>query len=233
MTSRHLAGFVAAVLLSTPAVRADDPAAALTPAQALARLKAGNARFAANSPDPRPIDAAQRQALVAGERPFAMVLSCADSRVPPEFIFNAALGELFVVRSVGQAVDRAVLASLEYGAGALKAPLLVVMGHDSCDVVKAAMAPPAPPIGTHLAHVLKQITPAPVGEDERDAVKTAVLGQIEQVVNDVMGQSDTLQRAVTAGHLQIVGGYYDMASGRVMFSQPLEPVPTVSEKGSR
>ncbi len=80
----------------------------------------------------------RRKELAGAQNPSAMILSCADSRLPPELVFNAGLGDLFVIRSLGGVVDRSVLAAIEYGAARLRVPLLVVMGHESCDVVKAA-----------------------------------------------------------------------------------------------
>ena len=108
------------------------------PHEALGQLKAGNDRFARNLSKPVSLSVNRRKDLAAAERPMAMVLSCADSRVPPEHVFNVGLGDLLVIRAAGQVVDRSVLASIEYGASRLRVPLLVVMGHESCDVVKAA-----------------------------------------------------------------------------------------------
>jgi carbonic anhydrase len=123
----------------------------------LSKLKAGNARFVVNPSLPPPIDAAKRAALAAGQSPFAMVLSCADSRVPPEIVFNVGLGDLFVVRAAGHVSDHAVAASLEYGAEHLHAPLLVVMGHELCGAVKAAVeAKPGASLRPNLDYLIKR-----------------------------------------------------------------------------
>ena len=134
--------------------------AADAPVDSLARLKSGNARFVANASEALPITAPRRAALAQGQSPFASVLSCADSRVPPEVIFHTGLGDLFVVRSVGHVSDRSVLASLEYGAEHLHTPLVVVMGHESCGVVKAAVDTPASTsLGPNLDWLAAQLAP--------------------------------------------------------------------------
>src|SRR6185295_3625011 len=117
-------------------VHAQQPA---NPREALGRLKAGNDRFVKNASTTVSLSPTTRQALTKGQTPFATVLSCADSRVPPEYIFNTGLGDLFVIRAAGEVVDRSVMASLEYGAEHLHIPLLVVMGHESCGAVKAVV----------------------------------------------------------------------------------------------
>lgn len=108
--------------------------------QALGRLKLGNDRFVKNASAPVSLGAPHRETVAKTHAPFAMVLSCADARVPPEYVFNAGLGDLFVVRASGQVADRSVMASLEHGVQRLRIPLLVVMGHESCDAVQAALA---------------------------------------------------------------------------------------------
>jgi carbonic anhydrase len=186
----------------------------------LARLREGNERFVKGVTAAVPSGATARQALAAGEQPFAMVLSCTDARVPPEYVFNAALGELFVVRSAGQVADRAVVASLEYGAHHLHLPLLVVMGHEACGVVKAATG--SEPGKGALDYLMSQIRAglrhAP--KDEAD-LRAVILDNVEQVINDMLDGSDVLRAAVSEGRLQVVGAYYELASGRVMFSAPV------------
>lgn len=125
---------------AAPLVGADrDDAAELDYKQARQLLEEGNARFVAGAPT-RPEQSLMRRAVVAeGQNPFAVVLSCADSRVPPEVLFDQGLGDLFVVRSAGEVVDRAVLGSLQYGVDHLATPLLVVLGHSGCGAVGATV----------------------------------------------------------------------------------------------
>ncbi len=158
---------VGALLHPVAAMASEGKAPAPTPAAALARLKDGNDRFVNDVTADLRIDAARRAELIAGQAPYALVLSCADSRVPPEIVFNTGLGELFVVRSAGEVLDRSILASLEYGAEHLKSPLLVVMGHEFCGAVKAAKEKkPGASMGPNLDFLLKQIQPAVARADQ-------------------------------------------------------------------
>lgn len=201
-----------------------------SPRGALGRLKTGNDRFVQNASIPISLSPLTRAALVKAETPFAMVLSCADSRVPPEYIFNVGLGELFVIRASGEVVDRSIMASLEYGVERLHTPLLVVLGHESCDAVKAVVDDAAVE-GPNLEYMVKAIK---VGTSrtpkERLDLRTAILGNVEQSINDALAGSDILRRAVQIGTLQIVGGYYELSTGRVLFSDPIGSTPAVSPK---
>ncbi len=150
------------------------------------------------------------------------MLSCADSRVPPELVFNTGLGELFVVRSAGEVLDRSILASLEYGAEHLKSPLLVVMGHEFCGAVKAAKErKPGVSMGPNLDFLLKQIQPAVARADKAifdEPLRAAVLANVELIVADLQVQSPILHTLVERGKLQIVGAFYELSTGRVSFS---------------
>ncbi|MEW6321033.1 MAG: carbonic anhydrase [Acidobacteriota bacterium] len=207
-----------------------SPAPAADPAAVLTRLKAGNERFAARASQPLPIDEHKRKAAVGGQSPMAVVLSCADSRVPPEVIFNTGLGDLFVVRVAGGVTDQAVLASIEYAVDHLGPALVVVMGHESCGAVKAAIETPPGADGEspHVAYLLQQIRPSfeRLREDASvAALRDAVLVNVEQVVNDLMNKSATVRARQADGRLGVVGAYYELASGRVHFSAPV-PRPT-------
>lgn len=196
------------------------------PAASLERLKAGNARFVADPSAALPVDEARRQAQTKGQAPFAIVLSCADSRVPPETIFNAGLGELFVVRTAGQAVDKAVLASLEYAVEHLHTPLLVVMGHDSCGAVKATLEadPGGASMGPNLDYLVKSIRPAfdrLTTPADVEHLREAILANVEQVVNDLVDHSEIVREAMGKGRVQVVGAYYELSTGRVRFSAPV------------
>ncbi len=209
--------------MTGPAGAADAASDALT------RLKTGNTRFVANASEALPITAPRRTALAQGQSPFATVLSCSDSRVPPEVIFHAGLGDLFVVRSAGHVSDRSVLASLEYGAEQLRTPLLVVMGHESCGVVKAAMdATPAASAGPNLAYVLKAIRPAVArasGEAAHVRLRAAILANVEETINGLLESSTVLKGFAEGQRLTLVGAYYELATGRAHFSEPVRLIP--------
>lgn len=216
---------VAAAVLVLGAVAGAEPP---SPSLALGRLKAGNERFAANAPSPVAVGAPTRQALAQTHAPFAMVLSCADARVPPEIVFNTSLGDLFVVRSLGGVADRAVIGSLEHGAARLHAPLLVVMGHESCDVVREATGPGdgSGPNQQYLWKAIRAGITRPAGEQQE--LRAAILANIEQATNDVLAGSELLRQAVSGGRLQVVGAYYELASGRVIFSEPVTATATAA-----
>jgi carbonic anhydrase len=206
-------------------------AATPTPAEAIARLKTGNAVFVAHPEEALPISVDGRSALTAGQTPFASVLSCADARVPPEVIFHAGLGDLFVVRSAGHVTDRSMLASLEYAARELQVPLIVVMGHESCGTVKAAMdaaatpAPGGPNTGSpNMEYLLKALRPAvaaTASEPDATRLRAAVLRNVEDTINDLMDDSAVLRGLAETGAMGMVGAYYELSTGRVYFSEPV------------
>ena len=202
----------------------------------LARLRAGNARFVADPSEALPMTPSSRAALVTGQSPFAAILSCADSRVPPEAIFHAGLGDLFVVRAAGHVPDRSVLASLEHGAEHLQVPLLVVMGHEMCGTVKAAVDTPAtashgPNLDFLLAAIRPAIARAPAGPADL-RLRAAILSNVEETINTLLDQSAVLRRMADGGRLTIAGAYYQLSTGRVHFSEPVQvpPVPTSSAR---
>ena len=127
---------------SLPFIGGSDPAPEFpveSPEEALTRLLEGNARFASGKTTSINESTARRAEIVKRQKPFAMVFSCVDSRVPPELLFDRGLGDLFVIRTAGQVPDQAVMGSLEYGAFELEIPLLLVLGHKKCDAVKATI----------------------------------------------------------------------------------------------
>ena len=218
------------VLLPCLGISAEESRLVSSPREALGTLKSGNDRFVKNASAPVSLSHGTRQALTSGQAPFAMVLSCADSRVPPEYIFNAGLGELFVIRSAGEVIDKSILASLEYGAEHLHIPLLVVMGHESCGAVKAAVEN-GHVDGPNLSYLVRQIRVGTARSPKAQAeIKTAILANVEQVINDALAGSQILRHAVDAGSLQVVGAYYELGTGRVTFSAPITPAPPAQRR---
>jgi len=209
--------------------------------ESLARLKAGNARFVANPADPLPIDAAQRTATAQAHQPIAAILSCTDPRVPPEVVFHAGLGELVVVRAEGQVTDKAVLASLERAATVKHVPLVVVMGHESCDLVRSAQdgdhgggesGGHAHEPGGNVEYLTKQVRPAvsraaTLPADVR--LRGAILANVEEQINELLSSSEVVRRRVDSGQLAIVGAYYELASGLVHFSEFVKVAPALAE----
>ncbi|MEZ5318252.1 MAG: carbonic anhydrase [Vicinamibacterales bacterium] len=230
------AGPTAAGLERPGSIGVTGATGAVTPDEALTRLRTGNAAFVDHPDAALPITLAQRNALVDGQSPFAAVLSCADSRVPPEVIFHAGLGELFVVRSAGQVTDRSVLASVEYAAEHLHVPLVVVMGHESCGAVKAAIETPAgQSLGANLDYLVKAIRPAVARRDkdaaEAASLRAAVLGNVEETVNHLVDDSEILAHLLERGEVAIVGAYYELSTGRVHFSEVVSSRPALGGGG--
>jgi carbonic anhydrase len=194
----------------------------LTSREALTRLVAGNARFVAGAPVHPDQAVERRAALREGQHPFAAVLSCADSRVPPELLFDQGLGDLFVVRSAGQVLDHAVLGSLQYGIAELEAPLLVVLGHTRCGAVKATVEmveTHAAPTGTDIDALVAAIRPAveeaeEVGATEKNLVSVSIDMNVERVV-ERLKTAPVLSAASKLRKVKIVGATYDVSTGRV------------------
>lgn len=191
-----------------------------TAAEAWSTMLEGNRRWQRDErQDPRR-SAEERAAAVAGQTPAAMILSCSDSRVPAELVFDLGLGDLFVVRTAGQVVDDAVRGTLAFGAGALDIPLLVVLGHSQCGAVKAAVAvaggAPAPAPAT-LGALVGDIVPVCVGggDDVSADVAAAVDANVRRVVAQLTADP-SLSGAVCNDRLTIVGARYELETGAVV-----------------
>jgi carbonic anhydrase len=188
---------------------------AATAEAALAELKEGN-RHHVQHRYRHPHETPTRQkSLIGGQHPHAMILGCADSRVPPEIIFDQGLGDLFTIRVAGNITDDAILGSIEYAAEHLHTPLLVVMGHGSCGAVTAATEAGEAP--GHLPALVRSIRPAV--EKARgmpgDVVANAVRLNVEMVVAQIRASAPLLNEMVKTGHLRVVGAVYSLESGEV------------------
>jgi carbonic anhydrase len=196
----------------------------LTAEQALAALREGNARWAAERAE-SPNTGSQRRQLMAqgGQTPFATVLTCADSRVPLERLFDAGVGEVFGVRVAGNVAGESELGTIEYGVGHLRTPLLVVMGHTRCGAVAAAASGAS--VHGKVAGLIDRIRPAverarranPDASAQQIA-DLAVQENVWQTVYDVFKHSPEVRELVAAGRLTVVGAVYDITSGRVQFT---------------
>ncbi|NJN84418.1 MAG: carbonic anhydrase [Caldilineaceae bacterium] len=187
------------------------------PEKSLQRLLEGNRRYAENHP--KLDESSRRRIEVASvQNPFATILGCVDSRVPPELLFDQGLGDLFVIRTAGQVLDHAVLGSLEFGVAELQIPLLVVLGHEHCGAVKAALdVLDGPEVAeADIQYLVKELKPAiELGRQRgRDVWAQAVLAQIELLVESLK-HSAILSTAVEEGRLRIVGMFYNLETGLV------------------
>lgn len=193
-----------------------------TPHAALALLKEGNRRFLADAPYQPPMDRIHRLHLAAAQRPFAAYLSCSDSRVPPELLFERGLGELFIVRNAGNALCATALGSLEFAVTQLQVPLIVVMGHESCGAIRAAVsaARGETAFTGNVSKVLQSLLPAILEADPwaEDLCNAAALCNVRRVVRELREEaSPALLEPQTAGKLLVVGAYYHLDTGLVEF----------------
>lgn len=179
------------------------------------RLKDGNDRFVADSMDGKLQDSARRKGLVAGQEPYAIILSCADSRVVPELAFDTGLGEIFVVRVAGNVANNSSMASIEYAVAHCGSKVIVVLGHQSCGAVTAAMA--GGDNGYNINHLLSHIQPALAACGDGADLKDVVRKNAELNAQELVNRSAIISSAVEKGDVKIVPAYYHLDTGKVEF----------------
>ncbi|GHH66157.1 hypothetical protein GCM10017772_05590 [Promicromonospora soli] len=196
-----------------------------TPAEALARLKDGNARFVAGSAIHPDQDAERRHAVDEHQEPWALVHGCVDSRVSPELLFDQGIGDLFVTRTAGTVLDDTIVGSMEFGTGSpYEVPVLVILGHTGCgavaatvDAVEANRDNPAAPgevidIVKEIAPVVRRTKPL---EDKAAYVDEVVRANVISVVDALLERSKIIRDAVDAGRTKVVPAVYDLDTGQV------------------
>lgn len=195
-----------------PAIPSTDPAA-----RPWSELMAGNRRFVAGDHLVHEVRDLRAE-LSTGQHPDAIVLTCSDSRVCPEWIFDQPLGELFVVRTAGNVVDAIALGSIEYAVEHLHAKLIVVMGHDKCGAVAAALSGEAMPtenLDVIMRKIRPGIPPARAGASKDDTLDAAVAANVRRSATDAVVASPIVREHVVQGSLTVVQAVYRLASGRV------------------
>ena len=203
-------------------VEAADPAhpeqPSVAPVEAIAKLKAGNERYTSGNLQ-HPGQTTERRTELAGDQhPFASIVSCSDSRVPPEIVFDQGLGDLFVVRVAGNVMNDEGLGSLEYAVDHLGSRLILVLGHQSCGAVKAAketIAAKGKAPG-HIQSLVTAIKPAVEATATGDLDAT-IKANVKHVVNALRSSTPILKAKVDSGEVQVVGGYYSLDTGAVTF----------------
>ncbi|MEV6833893.1 carbonic anhydrase [Streptomyces sp. NPDC051133] len=189
----------------------------LTIQEALDLLLAGNQRFVSGSSEHPNQDAARRTEVAPAQRPFAVLFGCSDSRLAAEIIFDRGLGDLFVVRTAGHVMGPEVLGSIEYGAGLLETPLVVVLGHDSCGAVAAArtaLQDGTTPAG-YVRDVVERVTPSVLaahaaGHYDADAVLEE---HVRHTVDLLLDRSRVLSERVASGRTAVIGLCYRLTDG--------------------
>ncbi|QNE90157.1 carbonic anhydrase [Corynebacterium incognita] len=192
---------------------------ATTPQHVWDALKEGNARFAADNPQRPNTDTQRRSLLVEGQDPRVVVLSCSDSRVPAELVFDLGLGDAFVIRTAGQVLDNAVLASVEFAVENLGASLLVVMGHESCGAVKATagvLGGADVPQG-YQRTIVEQVALSTKLAQRAGSAESADVERehVVQIVELLRARSPKLQEKLADGSMGIVGLRYLLGDGKV------------------
>jgi len=220
-SSGIVTGAALAGLPLTSLVAAAKPAGAPHPPPGglIARLMAGNARYMAGKTI-HGDHTARRDEVSGGQRPFAMILSCADSRVPPELIFDEGLGDLFVVRIAGNYAETGGIGSFEYAFAHFHSPLLMVLGHSSCGAVHAtvdAFGNPKASAPGDIAAIVRAITPAvkATSGEPGDKYANAIAQNARMNAATLAAQKPLLSAGVAAKKLQVVSAVYDLKTGEV------------------
>lgn len=197
-----------------------------TPAKAWQEMLRGNERFVSGEPAHPRQDVERREQLAGGQAPSAALFGCSDSRLAAEIIFDKGIGDLFVVRNAGQVISDSVTGSLEYAVSVLGVPLILVLGHDECGAVRAAIdsqGPDAPVLPPHIASLVDKIVPAvrrvakgsPV---DPSALDTQEVGRehLRDTIAELLASSELISDAVAAGTLAVVGANYRLLEGRAV-----------------
>ena len=198
-----------------------------TPAQAWHEMQRGNDRFVAGEPLHPRQDVERRTELAFQQSPDAALFGCSDSRLAAEIIFDKGIGDLFVVRNAGQVISDSVVGSLEYAVGVLGVPLIVVLGHDSCGAVLAAIdsqGPNAAPLPPHITNLISKIVPAvhrvgnTDGELDPATIDSSEVGRehLRDTIAELLESSELISDAVAAGTLAVVGANYRLLEGRAV-----------------
>lgn len=199
------------------------PQNAITPDAALRRLLDGNALYVANKLDTKDFSAG-RAARAKAQYPIAAILSCADSRVAPELVFDQGPGDLFVTRIAGNYLSGDILASLEYAVRVLKVPLIMVMGHTECGAIKATIGEikePAPLPG-HIWDIVDAVRPGidkVVQAGGAHMLFNAIAANVDYNVTRIASAQPVISEAVKSGAVKVVGSVYELTTGKVLMRQ--------------
>lgn len=189
-----------------------------TPAVAWEQMLRGNQRFVSGEPAHPRQDVERREQLATKQAPHAALFGCSDSRLAAEIIFDKGIGDLFVVRNAGQIISESVLGSLEYAVGVLHVPLIVVLGHDECGAVLAAInstKPDAVALPPHIANLVSKIVPAVKRVAAKGPIESTEVGRehLRDTIAELIESSELISDAIAAGTLAIVGANYRLLEG--------------------
>jgi carbonic anhydrase len=211
-----LAGCETAQTGGSTAVTTKAMQQAMTPDQVIADLKAGNARFVAGKSTEQDWLAQAATTAAEGQYPKAIVLSCLDSRVPTEIVFDQAIGDIFVGRVAGNFENIDMLGSMEFGTKLAGSKAIVVLGHTECGAVKGAIAnAQMGNLTATLAEIRPAVMMAGAPSDDASFTQRVVIENVEKTVEDIIARSPTIAEMVRNGELKVVGAWYDLATGKV------------------
>src|SRR6266576_575322 len=203
-------------------VRAADPAhsdqPSVAPAEAISKLKEGNGRYTSGNVQHPGQTAERRTELAKTQHPFAAIVSCSDSRVPPEIVFDQGIGDLFIVRVAGNVINDEGLGSIEYTVDHLGTRLILVLGHQRCGAVDAAretIAAKGKAPG-HIQSLVTAIKPA-VEATAKEDLDATIKANVKHVVQALRSSTPILKAEVDSGKIQVIGGYYSLDTGAVIF----------------
>jgi carbonic anhydrase len=200
---------------------------------ALSKIMEGNKCFVSGHLAEKSIGEARRKELTAGQHPCAVVVTCSDSRVAPEMIFDQGLGDIFVVRVAGNVLDPVILGSIEYAAEHLHTPLLILMGHEKCGAVTAAVDAQGEPEG-NIGAIVKKILPAvkkarKQGGTKDEIVANAIRQNVFQSYEDMVKMSPVLKHMIAKGELKVVEALYHLGTGEVEIMKVEAAAPAAGE----
>lgn len=193
----------------------------ISPKEALQRLIDGNERFASEKSIHPNLGGELRSALVGEQKPYATILSCSDSRVPVEIIFDAGIGDLFVIRSAGHVLSKETLGSIEYSVKNLGVKLIVVMGHGNCGAIRSALDSynaHENNLSENLQALLSHIYPAFENldySDEKTLLRKAIISNIKYQTEDLVKKDEYLAEKIASGEIMLVGAKYNLDSGKI------------------
>lgn len=203
---------------------------------ALTALRDGNARYVAGHPQAWHADAAKRAALAEGQHPYACIVTCSDSRVPPEILFDQTLGEIFVIRLAGNVMTPEAVGSVEYAVAHLNVPVVLVLGHSSCGAVKAAIADPnfPGPIQSLVSRIAPAVNAAQRKGGNHAAICAAAINENARMgVYALVQESHAIETALNQGRVSLLSAVYDLQSGEVhwqtQLSAPKIPEPVAAK----
>jgi carbonic anhydrase len=187
----------------------------MTAQEIIHKLKSGNESFVNNKNKNENQDNIRRESLVGGQSPYAIILGCADSRVVPELAFDTGLGELFVVRVAGNIANTSSIASIEYAVSQLGVKVIVVLGHESCGAVTAAIN--GGDLGNNLNHLVSFIKPAVESSNKDSSIDEVVKINAIENANKLASNSEVISGAISSGDLIVQPAFYNLKTGKVDF----------------